>query len=278
MSSLHVAHGVHQVIIVVMTDTSNPLDPLAKPLPVRQRLQTWFGCYLGGQLLASEQHILEQILPDLFGYHFVQMGLLHDRNLLEISRISHGIVVQLDDESVTPGVVTLQSVPESLPFESESVDVVVLPHVLEFSANPHKILREVERVLIGEGHLVIIGFNPWSLFGLWRLLLAWRDEPPWSGHFFSLHRLRDWFTLLDFEVVHSRRFFYRPPLGRPGMMQKLGFLEKLGSYCWSFFGGIYVVVVRKHVLSLTPVKDMWLKRRSMIKSGIVEPTTRNTGS
>lgn len=245
-------------------------------MTLREKLKTWFTRPLGDLLLDREQAVMESILPDLFGYHCMQIGLLHGKDLLNESRISHGFVVQMDDEGSLKPPAVLQCAADNLCIDSDSVDVVILTHVLEFSPNPHKILREIERILIGEGHLIIIGFNPWSLFGLWRMLLAWRDEPPWCGHFFSLHRIKDWFTLLEFEVVRIERFFFRPPVNNLKIMRRLEFLEKLGKYCWSFFGGIYVVVVKKHVAPLTPVKDMWLKRRSMIKSGLVEPTTRST--
>lgn len=253
------------------SSTNNP-----SPFTVREKLKKWFDRPLGNLILDKEQVVLESILPDLFGYHCMQIGLLHGKALLGKSRISHGFVAQMEDEgSVIPPAV-LQCAADNLCIASDSVDVVVLTHVLEFSSNPHKILREIQRILIGEGHLVIVGFNPWSLFGVWRILLAWREEPPWCGHFFSLHRIRDWFTLLEFEVVKTDRFFFRPPIQSQKIMRRLEFLEKLGKYCWSFFGGIYVVVVKKHVAPLTPIKDIWSKRRNMIKAGLVEPTTRIT--
>lgn len=245
-------------------------------LTVRQRLKEWFLLPLGQHLLKLEQAELEKFVPDLFGYHLMQLGLLHGDRLINSTRISHSFIVQIDEEGELQTGSAMKTAADSLPIAADSVDVVVLPHVLEFSSNPHKILREIERILIGEGHLIIIGFNPWSLFGLWRLFLAWRDEPPWCGHFFSYHRIRDWITLLDFELVRFERIYYRPPIKSMRLMRSLEFLDKLGKYCWPLFGGINIIVVRKRVVPLTPVKDIWLKRRTMIKSGIVEPTTRNS--
>ncbi|MGK0298071.1 MAG: SAM-dependent methyltransferase [Gammaproteobacteria bacterium] len=242
---------------------------------VSQRLLHWFSGPLGQHLLNNEQAIFEKFLPDLFGYHLMQIGLLHGDKLIHSTRISHSFIIQQENEGEVQEGTAMQCSAEFLPIASESVDVVVLPHVLEYSSNPHKILREIERILIGDGHLIIVGFNPWSFFGIWRVLLAWRDEPPWCGHFFSYHRIRDWFTLLDFELVKLERSIYRPPFRNMKIMKKLEFLEKLGKFCWTIFGGIYVVVVRKRVVPLTPIKDIWLKRRSMIKSGIAEPTARS---
>ena len=244
-------------------------------LSVSSRLKVWFTHPLGTYIREQERQILDGILPDLFGYHFMQIGTLFGDSLLDSSRIGHRMLVQLEDEGELLLETDMLCASDYLPIASDSMDVVVLPHGLEYSPNPHKLLREIERVLIGEGHLVITGFNPWSLCGIWRMLLAWRDEPPWSGHFFSYARIKDWFSLLDFELVRIERFFYRPPLMNMTLFGKLSFLEKLGKYCWSVFGGVYIIVVRKRVVPLTPVKLIWHKRRRMIESGIAEPTTRN---
>ncbi|MEX2354001.1 MAG: methyltransferase domain-containing protein [Gammaproteobacteria bacterium] len=245
---------------------------------VRKRLQAWFERPLGQYLLEREQAVLDRILPNLFGYHLMQIGLLYRDNFLNSSCISHRILVQLDEEGELQQGADMQCAQDYIPLAADSVDVVVLPHVLEYSANPHRLLREIERILIGEGHLIIIGFNPWSFCGVWRALLAWRDEPPWSGHFFSYGRLRDWFSLLDFEQVHIERFFYLPPFRNMKLIRKLDFIEKIGSYCCPFVGGVNVIVVKKRVIPLTPVKLIWHKKRSMIESGLAEPTARTSGN
>jgi SAM-dependent methyltransferase len=244
---------------------------------VRQRLQAWFERPLGQYLLEREQAILDRILPDLFGYHFMQLGSLAGDRFTNSTRISHRIMAQLEEEGIPRPGVSMQCTQDNLPLAADCLDVVILPHVLEYSPNPHKLLREMERILIGDGHLIIIGFNPWSPCGLWRLLLAWRDEPPWNGHFFSFTRIKDWFSLLDFEVVRVERFFHCPPFANMKLVQRLNFLEKLGNYCWRVFGGIYIIVVKKRVVPLTSIKVIWQKRRRLIESGIVEPTARCQG-
>ena len=254
-----------------MTDSLN--TKLIKS-SVRERVLSWFMSPLGRLIIEHERMVLEKILPDLFGYHFMQLGLVHDGALMKCTRINHHFIAQLSEEGKASDGVALRCNADSLPIASDSVDVVVLSHVLEYSDTPHKILREIERILIGEGHLIIVGFNPWSLMGIWRLLLAWWDEPPWCGHFFSYNRIRDWFTLLDFELISLDRTFYRPPFQNQKIMAKLQFMEKIGKYCWKIFGGVYVIVIRKRVVPLTPVKDLWNKRRNMIKSSIAEPSTR----
>ena len=240
---------------------------------IRQQLRVWFASNLGAELLQVEKIKAYQALADLFGYHIVQLGCLHDGGFIEASRISHKIILQLDERVNHDCRTDVISAADALALASESMDVVFMPHVLEYTANPHKLLREVERILIGDGHVVLIGFNPWSLWGLWRLLQAWREVPPWCGHFFGLARIKDWLSLLDLECISVEKFFFRPPLQNSRFMQRLGFLEKLGKYCWPWFGSAYIVVARKRLLPLTPIKMRWRDKRHII-AGIAEPSTR----
>jgi SAM-dependent methyltransferase len=168
----------------------------------------------------------------------------------------------------------LRCLPAALPIATDSVDVVVMPHVLEFEADPHQVLREVERVLIGEGHVIIFGLNPWSWWGLWRMLLAWRGEPPWSGRFFTSARVKDWMRLLGFEIVQARYLYHRPPLQQPRLHRWLAVLDKIGNYCWPWFGAAWCLVGKKRVVSLIPLRSRWKLRRQLIAAGVAEPSVR----
>ncbi len=240
---------------------------------LRQRVFAWFKSELGSGVFNLDHAHLDQALNNLFGYHILQIGNLNNTSLLGNSRISHKIVHDFYRDNDPQSITNIVADSKSLAIESDSMDVVVLPHVLEFETSPHQLLREAERILIGEGHIIIIGFNPWSLWGLWRVCLAWRDEPPWCGRFISLSRVKDWLSLLDFELVITKNFYFRPPLKRRGLMKRLQFMEKLGQFLWPYFGGIYMVVAKKRVVPLTPIKLSWHRRRSII-SGVVEPSAR----
>jgi SAM-dependent methyltransferase len=219
-------------------------------------------------VLLAERQMIARVLPDLFGYHIVQIGAPGHAQLLDSSRINHKVITDRRSNAAA----TLICDQHALPLTTDNMDVLVLPHVLEFTSSPHQVLREVERVLIGEGHVVIIGFNPWSLWGLWRLFNAWRDRYPWNGKYIRMARLRDWLTLLDFEVTRIEYFYYRPPLESTRITARLVFMEQLGKYCWRYLGGIYLLVAKKRVIPMTPVKLQWQKRRHML-AGVAEPSS-----
>lgn len=246
-----------------------------EPDTLRRRLSNWFATAPGHELLQYEKRQLQQVLPGLFGYHIVQLGCLDDGSLIESSRIPHKVSVAIDAYNNGNPDIRLICIGEALPLASDSVDVLLLPHVLEFEHSPHQILRECERVLIGEGHLIIIGFNPWSWWGLWRIVLGWREQPPWAGQYFSASRLHDWLRLLGFELVQTYRLFYRPPVTNHGLLTRLAFMEKLGRWCWPWLGAVYMIVAKKHVAPLTPVRELWRHRRRLIASGVAEPTIRS---
>ena len=236
------------------------------------QLHHWFECEPGSIVAAAEIRLLRRILPDLFGYHIVQLGCHYTEGLITSSRISHQIVVELSHANHPDA--QLRCVGDALPIAASAIDVLVLPHVLEFSKDSRRVLREAERVLIGEGHLVILGFNPWSFHGLWSLLWRWRRRAPWCGSFIGATRLKDWLQLLGFDIVHFSRASFRPSINRAGLNKRLEFVENLGAFCWPVFSNIYLVVGKKRVEGITPLKVSWRQRRRVVAGGMVEPTTR----
>lgn len=240
----------------------------------RDGLRYWFGETPGIDLLRSEQDVLAEWLPDLFGYHIIQLGALGNTDMMQASRITHKAIVDIDRRHQADAATALTCEEDYLPLAADSIDVLLLPHVLEFKSHPHQVLRECERVLIGEGHLLIFTFNPWSLWGLRRVLSPWRGQPPWNGHFFSAMRLHDWLHLLGFEVVTTRMLNYRPPLKHEVVLTKLQFMEQLGRWCCPWFGGVHAILAKKHVIPQTPIREPWRDRRRAITSGLAEPTAR----
>jgi len=242
------------------------------PAAARAALRAFYASQSGVRLREVEQTLLDEVLPTLFGYHLLQVGWPADADLLRSSRIGHRMV--LDPDNVSGSSVHLASRTDSLPLASDSIDVILLPHLLELERHPHEVLREVERTLIPEGHVVILGFNPWSLWGACRLLPGRKREVPWCGHFYSQTRIRDWLALLGFATVRARTYFYRPPLRHGALMERLELIERLGARWWGPLGGGYLLVARKRVTALTPIRPRWRSRRGLIRPGLTEPTTR----
>jgi SAM-dependent methyltransferase len=138
--------------------------------------------------------------------------------------------------------------------------VALLPHTLDFSDDPHSVLREVSRVLRPEGHVVILGFNPMSLWGVRRLVARRPLTPPWSAHFLRLARVKDWLKLLDFECTVGSMLYYRPPVAGETAMDRLYFMEKAGDRWWPLMAAVYLIVAKKRVFGMTPLPIEWKAR------------------
>jgi len=240
-------------------------------------LRDWYHSETGLRLLEQEKAGLEGILAKLFGYHLLQIGVITADDLLSSSLIPNCMVLQRDAGSVKLGDNLCRKIigglPDELPVASDSLDVILIPHVLEFSRNPHQVLREIDRVLIPEGHVVITGFNPWSNWLLWRLALGWRQQSPWCGRFLSLSKIKDWLSLLGFDIISTHHTFYRPPINHEGVMNRLEFLDTLGERFWPVFGASYTLVAKKRMFTFTPIKSRWRPRR-MVTEGVAEPWNR----
>lgn len=252
------------------------VDPMP-PQAAEDGLRAWYASTLGQALLAAEREALDAVLPDLFGYYLVQLGVPCREYLLGASLIRRQVLICDALAGIEAGdedrVALMRARTCLLPLRNDSVDVVLLPHTLDFEPSAHDVLREAERVLVPEGHLVVLGFNPWSLWGV-RRLFTWRRPrtPPWSGSFRGSSRIRDWLALLGFDVVLVRSCFFRPPMHNAGLMRRLQWLEPLGARRWPYLGGTYIIVARKRVVTLTPIKPRWRPRRSLVGAGAIKPT------
>jgi SAM-dependent methyltransferase len=236
-------------------------------------LGAWLHTAPGRYLLAWEQDRLDHAVTDAFGFHALQLG-LPEVDGLRANRMPHRWVASdslvvpealalpppLDPLLTTqPGheTVALHCEFDALPFPNASIDLVVLPHGLELARDPHQTLREVERVLVPEGRIVIAGFNPASLWGLRqragrikRSLGLGRDQPlylPSAGDFIGYWRLRDWLRLLGFEVEAGRFGCWRPPLHSEAWLQRYDWLDSVGDRWWPVLGAVYFLVAVKRV-------------------------------
>lgn len=219
----------------------------------------WFTSPLGQYLLQREQAYFDQVVADIFGFNALQLGML-EQDLLRGSRIPYRFRAGLDEG------VALRADVAQLPLASQSIDLLLLPHVLEFSSHAHQILREAERVLMPEGQIVISGYNPFSLWGLWRSL-PYNDNRayPWSGRFIGLTRIKDWLALLGFEVVGGRMCCYEPPLQNEKWRRKFHFMEAAGDRWWALAGGVYFIQAKKRVHGMRLILPSWQDARAARK-------------
>lgn len=237
----------------------------------RHALRQWLASARGRRLLALESRELERVLPDLFGRHFLQIGNWGSgQQLLGSVDMLHRAVLGTVGDPDTQAVIQ----PESLPVLSKSVDAVLLPHTLEFSPSPHILLREVDRVLTDRGRLLILGFNPWSLWGLRRKLgLSFNGFPP-GARFYGTGRLGDWLELLDFEVTEQRSFGIGFPWARA---RTVGGPFSLPGLLNPFMEG-YLIVAKKRVIPMSLVGRL---PRAQVKALVGRPlggvATRLTG-
>jgi len=225
----------------------------------------WLQTPPGRYLLEWEQRHLDAAVADVFGFHALQLG-MSELDALRANRMPHrwvaGEGAPIADESVEGeeplprARFALHCDFDALPFASASLDLLVLPHTLERARDPHQVLREVERVLLPEGRVVVVGFNPASLWGLRQRLghvrrfFAPRRPAlflPGEGEFLGYRRLRDWLRLLSFEVEAGRFGCYRAPVRSQKWLDRFAWMEHSGERWWPVFGSVYFVVAVKRV-------------------------------
>ena len=245
---------------------------IAASLPQIQQ-QSWFDSTVGRYLQAKEQALYDQAVFDLFGFNALQMG-YEQLPLLRNSRIPNRYVASafVDNEVQYH----LSCSDDFLPFADMSLDLLLLPHRLEFSERPHQTLREAARVMMPEGHLLISGFNQLSLWGAtasFKKLFSDTASYPWNGKFIGLARLKDWLALLGFEVVSVEMCCHVPPFEQTVWYRRFLFLDKVSGRRCAMLGGVYFIVAKKRVAGMTPIKPNW--KLSPLKSSLVIGPTRS---
>ncbi len=214
-------------------------------------MDNWFDTDLGRYVVERELAWYDAASADLFGFNAMQIGHCHI-DYLRANRMPFRFCASL-------GHGHLRCRPEQLPLEGQSLDLIALPHALEFSAHPHQLLREVERVLRPEGRLLLSGFNPLSLWGLKRRM--GRDQAyPWSGRFLGLARIKDWLSLMGLELVAGRMAAYAPPINRAAWLRRFAFMEAAGDRWWALGGGIYMLHAVKRVPGMRLITPRWEDR------------------
>ncbi|MGI4812408.1 MAG: class I SAM-dependent methyltransferase [Janthinobacterium lividum] len=231
---------------------------------------SWTDSPAGRYILQWEQAQLDLMASDIFGYNAVQLGLPQLDGLRENRMPSRAIALDAGSPASQPfelpsavsGRTTLWCDFLELPFETQSIDLLVLPHTLEFARDPHTLLREAARVLVPEGRLIIIGFNSLSLWGMRHSIgrMSRRPFAPAPNHLIAFLRMKDWIKLIGFELNRGRFGCYRPPLATDKWLNRWAFLEPAGDRWWPIFGAIYIVTAIKRVHGMRLVGPIRAKK------------------
>ncbi|MES2511308.1 MAG: methyltransferase domain-containing protein [Pseudomonadota bacterium] len=258
-------------------------------------LTDWLKTPPGGYLLDWERAQFDEAVSDIFGYHALQLG-FPEIDALQANRMPHQWLALPD---VPPSTPTLPAGPDTtagaaasslpgasstpsrpraalitdsgaLPFPEASLDLVVLPHTLELSPDPHATLREVERVLVPEGRVVISGLNPTSLWSMRQSRAHFYQRLgggdlflPEAGEFIGYWRLRDWLRLLSFEVESGRFGCYRPAFTSQKWLSRFEWMDKAGARWWPIFGAVYFLVAVKRVQGVRLLEPAWRSRKAV---------------
>ena len=243
----------------------------------------WFDSPPGRYLLAWEQARFDEAVVDIFGYHGLQIG-MPMLDGLRANRMPHQWLALADDglallrgdvaapppasaDAEAPAALrrlALMAEPVALPFADNSLDLILLPHTLELSADPHAALREVERVLVPEGRVVISGLNAVSLWALrqhrarlYQRMGRGRPYLPEVNELIGYRRLRDWLRLLSFEVESARFGCYRPAVRSSHWLERFAWMDRLGEHWWPILGAAYFLVAVKRVHGMRLLEPAW---------------------
>ena len=233
-------------------------------------INDWCRSALGRKVFEAEKMSVEGVISRLFGYHILQIGLEEHQDLISDSPAGHKIMFSSE---WSPGLAKPVANCEKLPIASDSIDSIVLYHALDFTNDCHELLREATRILRPGGNMLVIGFNPFSVWGLWRLLKR-KKMPPWKGRFLSVTRMSDWLRLLDLQIVSTERVVHFLPFNTRRILNFADTFEKYGKKMKSPFGGSYYIQCVKQVAPITPIVTLSRGNKIRSASGAI-PITEN---
>lgn len=216
----------------------------------------WYQQTPGSILIQLEQKYIQEIVEKFYGRYLLQLGNPQLFSGLKYNPVTQHLLV--DKELDTALQIPYANVSyHALPFAEQQFNLVLLPHIFEFESNPQAIMKECWRILAPQGQLLLLGFNPWSLWGVKHFLSPTQSPAPWHGHFHSAGKLCRWINQLGGEIIQAKSFFYRPPLTSLQKLKKLALIEEIAPWLLPQVGGVYLLLAQKHVPPLTLIKPKW---------------------
>lgn len=260
-----------------------PLPHASNALP---SLEEWHRHPPGRRALDVENGRLAPLLSTAFGYHLLLVGCGDYLAALAEVRVQHhtwlmppaapepGPPGAAAPPPPPPGCSRIRGSAAAMPVASDSVDLVLLPHVLEFEQDPLRVLRETERVLVPEGHAIVAGYNPLGPMGARRLALGGNRGAPWNGRFYTAARVREWLAELGFDTVASERCFHRSAPRSEKLLRRLAAFGAAGPHAWLPLHGSWLLAVRKRTATLTPVRMRRRRRARVAGAKLAGPAMR----
>ena len=215
---------------------------------------------LGQTLLASETSVIDRYLPGLVGCNLLQLSVQKAKRLSQLARVGQYIQLGFPPSLNHQSRDNICADYQSFPIATDCIDIALLHHTLEFSADPHQVLRETDRTLTAGGHMLVVGFNPISIWSLYRRYAQWGKGLAMGHTAIRQNRLTDWLSVLNYDVIHQQSYFYRPPINSPSVLERLQGLEHFGERCRLPFGLFYVVIAKKRSFPVNFVRQYWMGR------------------
>jgi len=234
-----------------------------------EQFDRWLAGNPGRHLAALESREIARLLPARYYPVAAQvgatrvdvLGAVNSRRKVRLAGPGH---------EALPGLVATDFA--ALPFGQRSIDLAVLPHTLDFVDDPHALLRDLTEAMVPDGHIVVTGFQPFSVWGLRKWLWLPGEKAPWCGRFFSTGRIQDWLALMGYRVRGGKMIMYRPPVKRAALFDRLAFLEKAGDRWWPMLGAVYLIHAQLETMRMIPVVP--LSRSARFKPRLAQGAAR----
>lgn len=233
--------------------------------------EKWFQSPPGSLLLTLEKEQLQRMLSEQFGDVLVQLGGPINGLFTIPSPIVHRI-------TIGQGTCPIRGIPfvtanyNELPLRPDSVDIIVCMHVLEFLDDPSLLIDQMYEALVPQGQLVIIGFNPMSLWGLAQYFNK-SQEFPWGGNFHSQTHIKTLLQKTGYSILAKKTLCFRPPIQNRKLWHSLLVMEPLGQFLVPDLGGVYFLSARKKVFGMNPIIERAINQRLI--HACPEPMTRS---
>ncbi len=237
-----------------------------------EQLCDWYQQEPGTNLLKAERHLLNEWLPRLFGENLLQVGGPADTSFTSTSPIRHQVRITPSPPTTSKDMTTIIAQLIQFPIKPRSIDVVLLPHALEFLADPLETLQAIKSILIPEGYCLILLFNPISLWGITSLMNK-KIYPRGT----SLQFLANYKRLIkqaELTIIDQKSIYFRPPNKSKIKQHRFLFMEGIGQMCWPNCGASTLFVTQKKIFGTTPMKEKWGTSKETFSGDIIETEQR----